>query len=104
MRDRFYPKEQDKELTLLCANEAVKNNEYHMAQKFLMRCSGTNDQAASLLKQWMQNGQPDEKDLFVARFILLKLAVNRIDDAKVLCEEFKKEIKSPLLNFVGNLV
>lgn len=79
----------------------MKKEDYHLAQKFLVKCDDSNKLAVTLLRQWMKLGEPYENDLFVVRYILLKLAVHRLADAKFIHDAFRKEIKTPLMNFAG---
>eukprot|EP00331_Platyophrya_macrostoma_P033426 CAMPEP_0176457426 /NCGR_PEP_ID=MMETSP0127-20121128/31927_1 /TAXON_ID=938130 /ORGANISM="Platyophrya macrostoma, Strain WH" /LENGTH=273 /DNA_ID=CAMNT_0017847675 /DNA_START=25 /DNA_END=846 /DNA_ORIENTATION=+ len=99
----FY-KEQDREISMLCAEEALKKEEYHIVQKFLLKCEDSNKFAVSMLQQWMKLGEPQERDLFVVRYILMKLAVHRPADAKFIYDAFRKEMKTPLMNFAGLLI
>lgn len=79
----------------------MKNKDYHICQKFLMKCNDTNEQAVAMLKDWIKQGEPHEQDLFITRFIFLKIAIGRVADAKYVYESFRKVIKTPLMNFTG---
>jgi hypothetical protein len=49
----------------------------------------------------MEWGNSGEKDLFVVRFVLMKLAVNRVKDAEFIIEHYKSTIDTPLMHFGG---
>jgi hypothetical protein len=49
----------------------------------------------------MQHGQEDEQDFFVVRFILMKIAAEKVDDAREIYDYYANKINSPLMNFTS---
>ena len=57
-------------LTKGLGQEALKHKDFPIAQRYLLRSKDLPNQIL-LLKQWMKEGKEGEKDLFVARYVLL---------------------------------
>lgn len=53
-----------------------------------------------MLNEWMQTGNVNEKELFVARFVLLKLACGRVQDARGLIEEYAPKLNYQIIHFI----
>lgn len=100
----FYSKQPDQDFLRLICEDSLKNKEYYLTQRFLLRCENSNHLAIQMLNEWIQLGNVNEKELFVARFILLKLACGRVQDAKVLTEEYVQKLNYPIIHFLRLLV
>ena len=50
----------------------------------------------------MEQGDTKEREYYIARFVLHKLAANRFDDAHFVFLNYKKLYKTPLMHFLGN--
>jgi len=48
----------------------------------------------------MQTGNVNEKELFVARFVLLKLACGRVQDARGLIDEYAPKLNYQIIHFI----
>lgn len=79
----------------------MKNKEYNIAQRFLLQCDNSVELAIQLLNEWMQQGNSDERELFVARFVLLKLAFRKVEDAKGVISFYLNKMNHPLIQFVS---
>jgi hypothetical protein len=75
----------------IIASEALAHGEYHLVQRFILKAENSNDVAIKLLEEWSSWGNQDEKDLFIVRMVLMKLAVNRLEDAKFIHEHYKSK-------------
>ena len=101
MLSRFYPKSPDQDILRFISEDSLKNKEYHTTQRFLLKCDKSVDLAIQMLNEWMQQGNQDERELFIARFVLLKLAFLRIEDAKSIISFYASRINHPLIHFVS---
>ena len=101
---RFYPKTQDQDFLRFICEDSLKNKDYHVTQKFLLRCDNSKDLAIQMLNEWMQQGNVNEKELFVARFVLLKLACNRVEDTKAILAEYIPKLNYPIINFTSPII
>lgn len=54
-----------------------------------------------MLNEWMQLGAINEKELFVARFVLMKLACGGVEDAKIIIEEYAPKLNYPIIQFTS---
>jgi len=100
----FTPSENDHEIQLLLMKDAYKNKDYPACQKYIITCDDTNDIAIRMLDEWMDEGNPQEREFFAARFILHKLAAKRLEDAKFVLNHYKKAYKTPLMHFLEFLI
>jgi len=100
----FYPKNQDQDILRFICEDSLRNKEYHTTQRFLLRCENSTDLAVHMLNEWMQLGSVSEKELFVARFVLMKLSCKGLTDAKYIIEEYAKKLNYPIIQFVRLVV
>ena len=72
------------------AKDAQNNKSYSTAQAFSVHCSNL-DLSKELIIEWSKSGKTSEQDLFVIRYIMLKLTARRKKDAEQLFNFFTEE-------------
>eukprot|EP01017_Pseudomicrothorax_dubius_P037032 TRINITY_DN5377_c0_g1_i11.p2 TRINITY_DN5377_c0_g1~~TRINITY_DN5377_c0_g1_i11.p2 ORF type:complete len:273 (+),score=80.61 TRINITY_DN5377_c0_g1_i11:1064-1882(+) len=92
----------DNEICTLIAKEAQANKEYPIAQGFFT-FSDDMPSIFAFLKEWVATA-PGEEDYFIARFVLIKLSVNKGLQGKVIKTFFKKQFDTPIIHFVDFLI
>jgi len=103
-QNRFYPKAQDQDFLRFICEDSLKNKDYHVTQKFLLRCDNSKDIAIQMLNEWMMLGNVNEKELFVARYVLLKIACDRVNDAKEILKEYVPKLNYPIIHFTSCVI
>lgn len=81
--------------------DSLKNREYHITQRFLLKCENSVDLARQMINEWMQQGNVNEKELFVARYVLLKLTCGNVGEAKAIIEEYSQKLNYPIIHYVS---
>lgn len=72
------------------SKDALSNKSYSMAQTFSVHCSNLS-LSKELIIEWSKSGKYTEVDIFVIRYIMLKLTTKRKKDAEQLFKFFKEE-------------
>jgi len=99
----FVPSEKDNELQYLLAKETYKYKDFDRCQQYLITCDDGLDLALRMLDEWMDQGNMQEREFFVARFVLHKLAANRLEEARVVFKHYEKSFNTPLMHFIDYL-
>jgi len=96
----YTPGEKNKELQLILAKEAYKNKDFGLCQQLLITCDDTLELSIRMLDEYMALGPKEEREYYVTRFVLHKLAAKRLEDARFIYMNYKKTIKTPLMHFL----
>lgn len=75
------------EIYTFVAKDALNAEVYSIAQTFALQ-SSDHDLAITLLDKWAATGNPEEKPWFIARFVLYKLASEKVGDATLVFNHF----------------
>lgn len=82
INNKFYEGKNEKIFDFL-AKDAQNNKSYSTAQAFSVHCSNL-DLSKELIHEWSKSGKNIEQDLFIIRYIMLKLTARRKKDAEQL--------------------
>ena len=89
INNKFY-EGKNEEIFNFLAKDAQNNKSYSTAQAFSVNCSNL-DLSKELIIEWSKSGKTSEQDLFVIRYIMLKLTARRKKDAEQLFNFFTEE-------------
>lgn len=89
INNKFFNGKNGKILEFLSKN-CMRQKEYAMAQGFSVHCENL-EVSKELLLGWMGKAQSEEQDLYVIRYLLLKLVARRPKEAETLYTFFKEE-------------
>jgi len=98
----FFASANDSISTFL-TRDALKSANYSLAQNFSLLLLDAK-LAISLLDKWASEGGPDEKVWFVARYVLYKLASDRISDARLIFTHYSSEELFAACRPLGNFL
>ncbi len=60
----------DAEISEVVGKSLLKERKYHLAQKFLVYSNDLEAEKA-LLDEWMKDGNPEEEQYFISRYLLM---------------------------------
>lgn len=101
LMELFKAKFGEEDITKNIGQEALKAKDFPVAQRYLLSSTHLPNQIM-MLQQWMSKGKQDEKDLFVARYVLLKLCTQQVQQAQFIAKHFSK-MQTPLIAFISKL-